>query len=91
MVPPWFATDRPIEGSTSGISDQARRLMSSMPWTMITVPSPSTPTAVPFWVQLSGGGSQVHSVSAQVPVHTLPGSLGLAGDVLFLFVALLFS
>ena len=59
-----------------------------MPWAMVTAPAPSTPKAGSLLgTRLSGGGSQVHSVSAWAPVHTLPGSLGLAGDLLLLFAA----
>ena len=76
-------------GGISGGRGDRLCLALDMPWAVVTVPSPSKPTA-PTPSGLSVGGSQVHSVSALAPALSLPGSLSPAGGLLLLFAALNF-
>jgi len=46
-------------------------LYAAIPWALLTVPFPSVPTRR----RLSVCSSRVHSLPAQSPAHTLPGSL----------------
>jgi len=61
----------------------------SIPYTLVTVVTPSKPTqfANRVYANLSVCCSQVHSICAQVSARTFPDSLDLAADLLVLIIA----